>query len=168
MDGIEFKISGLAELEDKLEHLPPVAAKRAIRQGLTDAPEVWAQEMADRARRYSGPDTGIPPGYLAEHIGMRVRVSGSGLAGSAHVGPERVDYPERGGNFRTEKNSKGREHQVGRIGVSNVAVYLEFGTRRSQAFPFIRPAFETGKAQVLEKFVADLKDSLNEAGLKLS
>jgi HK97 gp10 family phage protein len=40
-------------------------------------------------------------------------------------------------------------------------IFAEFGTRYQKATPFMRPAFEQTKQQVLDAFVADLKDELN-------
>ncbi|MGO9641167.1 MAG: hypothetical protein ACLP1Y_07685 [Candidatus Acidiferrales bacterium] len=167
MDTIELKISGLDQLEHALEELPPKAARRAMKEAMFMAPQIWAEEMRATVERYSGPDPGIPPGYLAEHIGTATRVAGDGLSAITLVGPERGDYPDRGGGFRTKSYKKGTR-QVGRIRLSSVAGYLEFGTRRSQPFPFIRAAFETGGRLVLDKFTSDLRNTLIAAGLKLS
>lgn len=167
MDGITITITGLKELQEKLERLPPKAARRAIVEGLM-ASGIWAAEMRAKVKRYSGPDPSIPVGYLAEHIGIRKRVAGNGFSGTADVGPEKIDYPDRAGGFRTKKDKRGRNKSVGRIRVSSVAAFLEFGTRRSQAFPFIRASFEIGKQSVLDKFIDDVKSALEREGLKLT
>jgi HK97 gp10 family phage protein len=84
------------------------------------------------------------------------------------VGPEKIDYPDRGGGYRT-KTIKGRLRNVGRITASHVAAFLEFGARKGKmrAQPFIRRAFETRKMDVLEAFKVELKEALDRAGLKL-
>jgi HK97 gp10 family phage protein len=166
-DGIEFKITGLKELQDKLERLPPLAARRAIREGLKDAPRPWLEQMKVTVRRYSGPELGIPPGFLADHIVIRTKVAGDGLSGSARVGPQKIDYPDRAGGYRKKKNKRGGTKNVGRVSLSRVAQFLEFGTRRSRKFPFIRPAFESLKVNVLDRFIGNIKTSLEGAGLRL-
>lgn len=40
-------------------------------------------------------------------------------------------------------------------------IFQEFGTRYQKANPFMRPAFEATKDQVLDVFVQDLKQELN-------
>lgn len=155
---IEFKISGLKELQDKLDRLPRQAAKECIRTGLKAGAFLWEQDMQFRVRKHTG--------FLAQHIAARITIRGDELAGVAAVGPEKTDYPDRGGGYR-KKTIKGRLRNVGRIAASHVAAFLEFGTRKMPAQPFIRPAFEDRKQEVLDEFVIETKAALDRAGLKL-
>jgi HK97 gp10 family phage protein len=159
MDEIEFKITGLKELQEKLERLPPKAAKDALRTGLAAGIFLWQQEMEWRVRKHTG--------FLSFHIIARIIIRGSELMGIASVGPERIDYPDRGGGYR-KKKIKGRLRDVGRIPASRVASFLEFGTRKMQKKPFIRESFEARKMEVLDEFIIETKAALARAGLKLS
>jgi len=156
---IEFKITGLKELQEKLERLPRIAAKDCVRTGLKAGAFLWEQEMEFRVRKLTG--------FLEQHIGARIVVRGDELSGIAAVGPEKMDYPDRGGGYR-KKTIKGRVRNVGRIAASHVAAFLEFGTRKMRAQPFIRPAFETRKYEVLDEFIIETKAALDRAGLKLT
>jgi HK97 gp10 family phage protein len=48
---ITFKITGLAELEAKLEKLPPRAARKIIKTDLLEIGKIWQEAIIARARR---------------------------------------------------------------------------------------------------------------------
>jgi hypothetical protein len=158
MAEIEFKISGLAELDRALRELPPRAAKRIIRREMVAAVEPWAEDMRGRVRR--GPhhkgkgdhDFGL----LAANIAVRTRVK-SDLSGSAEAGPA-----AKAGNYNLFW-----------------AVILEFGRKGGvssrgrhypamPAYPFVRPAFEARKQEVLDRFTTGIREALNDSGLRTS
>jgi hypothetical protein len=155
MPEIEFKISGLAELDRALRELPPRAAKRIIRKEMVAAVEPWAEDMRGRVRR--GPHhkgRGAKEyGLLAANIKVRTRIK-SDLSGAADAGPA-----AKAGNYDLFW-----------------AVILEFGRKggtsprgrhypAAPAYPFVRPAFEARKQDVLDRFIAGMRAALNDSGL---
>ena len=141
---VEFKITGMAEIEDALERAPLRVSRRVLRTGLLAAAFVWAREMEARARQGwhhgKGKHTEHQFGVLARSIVTRASVK-SDLEGSVRVGPAK-------GTFWS--------------------VFLEFGTSKMRAFPFIRTAFETRKQDVLSEFEIETKAALEREGIRLS
>jgi HK97 gp10 family phage protein len=154
MDGITLKVEGLKELQQKLDELPLKLARRILRRALGAAANVWKREMELRAPRIAQALYGAPEGYLAAHIGLRVSIRGDELSGTAAVGPTKDAYPlripKRGGRGST-------------VTVAMVARFLEFGTRKMAAKPFIRQSFEAKKDDALEQFIDGAKVGFNEA-----
>jgi HK97 gp10 family phage protein len=142
---VTVKITGLSELQARLEQVPRNIARGVLRRGLRAA-EVWKREMELRVARLTG--------FLALHIGMRVTVRGDELAGSAIVGPLKADYPQR------IPKQRGRGST---ISAATVARFLEFGTRKMRARPFIRQSFEARKDEVLAHFIREAKAGFDES-----
>jgi HK97 gp10 family phage protein len=157
-DGIQFKLTGVAELARALEEKPPIVARRIISTSVRKAVQPWREEMIARVRRgwHLFSRTGIKGlrgprgktfagrerefGVIAGSIVVRAHVGASGFEGSAAVFPSRRAFWAR---------------------------FLEFGTRKMRAFPFIRPAFETRKEEVLAAYIADVREQLaKDLGLK--
>jgi HK97 gp10 family phage protein len=91
-------------------------------------------------------------------------------AGEIWIAAIEARAPALTGFMRThvEMNTKAKSGDEGSltliVGPDKKAFYDifdEFGTKHQKANPFMRPAFEETKAQVLDKFVSDLRDELN-------
>jgi HK97 gp10 family phage protein len=155
MDSVTVTVTGADEIEQKLARLPVIAAKAIIKIALQRAGKIWADEMRARVRRgfhvfksgqakYKGvriQGRSRDFGVLSRSIGSQVIVAADGLGGQVKVGPRKKAY---------------------------WGLFLEFGTKRQPAFPFIRPAFETKKEAVLENFLETCKEELDKAGLKVT
>lgn len=150
---VEVKLSGFAELQQKLEHLPPAASRRILRRSVVAAVKPWRDEMIARVRRgfhhwtrkqsrYGKQKAFRAPvfGFLAKNIRISARVN-KDLEATVAVGPARLGFWAR---------------------------FLEFGTTKMRAFPFIRPAYEVRKQEVLDELGKQLKEGLEREGLKLS
>jgi len=154
-DVFTFRLVGAEDLARKLETLPPIVARQIIRTSLRGAVDPWRQQMISRVRRgwhvfsstrvkekgirgiYGGRSREF--GVIARNIRIATQIGASGFEGSAAV------YPSRRGYW---------------------AKFLEFGTRKMQRFPFVVPAFEEGKNEVLALFIADVRAELHkEMGL---
>jgi len=158
MDGVTVKITGLAELDRALRELPPKAAKRIVRTEATVAAAPWAETMRATVRRGPHHRAGgqIDFNLIADNI-IEKTVVHSDLSATVKVGPA-----ESVGNYRLFW-----------------ALILEFGRRAGTssrgrhypampAYPFVRPAYESEKTEVLDRFVEGTRDALNATGLKLS
>jgi HK97 gp10 family phage protein len=144
---VTLRMEGLADLQEKLTQLPPRAAKRALRVGLLAAAEIWRREMETRVihgwhhfRGKAGSAQAPVFGYLSQNISVQARITND-LAGEIFVGPMKKGFWAR---------------------------FLEFGTRKMAARPFIVPSFEARKNDVLEEFAIETRAALEAEGLKLN
>jgi HK97 gp10 family phage protein len=71
----------------------------------------------------------------------------------------RADYPDRDtGQWRLKFIKKYKKlMQVGRVSVLSVCRFLEHGTRKMAARPFMTQAFETSKDQALDAMTTTLE-----------
>lgn len=151
-DEIKVTISGADQLADALQSGPPAVAAQIIRKSLRSAVEPWRRQMIDRVRRgwhvfsstrirglkgvrgrFAGRSREF--GVISRNIRVALQIGAGGFEGSAAV------YPSRRGYW---------------------AKFLEFGTKKMGRFPFVVPAYESGKNQVLDGFIASIKDQLRK------
>jgi HK97 gp10 family phage protein len=160
-DIVKVKISGLSELQDKLEHLPIKASRQIMRRSLRVAAQIWIDEMKARVRQglhhFEGGHTVFA--VIFKTITMRLRVN-SDLQGSATVGvPKKVfwaSFVEFGTGMRS-RGHKSHHREMANVGGAS--------TGKMPAFPFARPAFEAKKQEVLDKFTNEIREELRQAGL---
>jgi HK97 gp10 family phage protein len=138
MADFEFKISGLEDLQKRLEELPQKVAKKDLRSVLRAGANVFKKDMVNTAPKDSG--------FLSEHINVTTRLRSDELAGSAFVGPNnKAVYPARKPSWHA---------RTARL----VAGWLEFGSSRMAKKPWLTQSFETQK----EKVVAVVEEKLRE------
>ena len=151
-DLIEFKISGLDQLQKSLEELPREVARKVLREGLRDGANEMRNAMVEAAPQRTG--------FLSRHFNIKLSLRGNDLAGTAHVGPAgRMYYPGRGSAGRGVATGR-RPHSGGQVPVVSVARFLEFGTSRMAAKPFMRPAFESAKGRVLDIIIDKIREAI--------
>ena len=149
---IEVKITGLDELQRVLEEMPKDVARRALRGGLKAGSEIVRQRMVENAPKASG--------FLSEHFNVKVRIRSNELVGTAHIGPAgKTYYPGKGAKEKGVRTGK-HPNKGGLTPVASVARFLEFGTSRMSAKPFLRPAFESTKDSVLSTIINSLRDAI--------
>lgn len=156
MNEVTVEVKGLDELQRKLEEMAPAVAKKVIRTTLREVGQGLAERMAAAAPK--GPPD---PGFLSEHFGVKVGYArGGDLAGSAYVGPQgRMYYPDRGELSRGLATGK-YAHKGGVVPVASVARFLEFGTSKMPAHPFMTAAFDGYEDEALEQIIADIKEEI--------
>lgn len=128
---IRSKVTGLEPLLRALDAAGKNLKKKGTRKAVGAAGKIILKAAKSRVRRVSG--------LLARSLGRKVKVyRGSGVA-VAIVGPR-----------------KGYKQEVvrdGRIATSDPIRYahlVERGTMRSQALPFLQPALDSTKTQVVQ------------------
>lgn len=153
-------IEGLREIQRKLLELPAKLQSRAIRNALNSG----AKPMKDRARQLVPVDTG----FLQENI---IQYS---VKRSEH---EYTDQVRIGVRKRAAKNAKQRKFAATtsrkrRRLVAQRAVtpkywrHLEFGTSKSPARPFLRPAFETEKINAARIIARRMREEIEKVADK--
>lgn len=141
----ESTVSGLAEIEKLLKALPDKPAKSALQSGLRAGGKVIQQEAIDRAPvlkgdprvvNYRGKKRIIVPGLLKKSIIVRANQKGPGAV-----------------NFL--------------VAVTKLAFYahwVEWGTQKMRAQPFMRPALDAkGEAAIQVMRDTTIRRIANEA-----
>lgn len=150
---VTVEVKGLAELQARLEAAPEKMARNGLRKALIRGGTIFRVLMYQLAPKDSG--------FLSEHFGVRVKLRGGALAGTAYIGPQgKVDYPNTGGGYREKMSKSGKKFSIGRIAVATVARFLEFGTSKMAKKPFMTQAYESGKTAALANVEESLRETL--------
>jgi HK97 gp10 family phage protein len=105
---------------------------------------------------------------------LAASVQGKALAGAALAGAQVVEArakelaPVRTGNLRrsihSELASVSTESALAKVGTNvEYAPYVEYGTRRMSPRPYLRPAFDTAKAEAEETIRKSFERLLRQA-----
>lgn len=157
MSDISFKVEGLKALQDQLIALRDVGlAKKAMRKAARAA----MKPVRDAARAMVRKRYGI----LADSIRTAVKIPKSGdvvLSVGLKVTKRRItdeieEVDDEGNTVSTVKatvqtDASWRWH------------FIELGTSKAPAFPFLRPAFDTNKFEMVERFKASLEKMIQRA-----
>ena len=144
-----FKIEGLAELGKALRELPERVARNGLRVSVYAGAKVVRDEARARAPKAAqslGPNQ-PPPGTLKRSVIMK------------HI-PE-LSSLTRQTFFVTVRHGKKYRKQGKKGNLSQDAWYwrfVEFGTRKMSARPFLRPALEAKRREAVQA----MKDRLSE------
>jgi HK97 gp10 family phage protein len=156
---IGVKVSGLAELQKALNDLPIQVQGRPLKAAVSAAAKVIQDEAIKRAPQGE-------TGNLRKAI-YRTR-SRSGSA----IGKETYLVAVRKGKATYADTTKNRRlRRVGKkyttAGEAYYWRFLEFGTSKMPAKPFLRPAFESQKERALEVLQRKLGDAIMKTAAKL-
>lgn len=153
-------VEGLIELQDALHQLAPRVARKHLRRAVMTAARVVRDEAKGRAPIYHGKVSKghPPPGTLKRAITAARSNKSSG------PGKEVVNV-----FVRQAKN--------GSVGQKNVKAYskldayywrwVEFGTSKMAANPFLRPAFEANKEHCVDLIKQTLIQGIEEEAADL-
>ena len=132
------EIKGLKELNEALKQLPDRVARNVLRGAVSAGTTVIRKEAQQRAPVYTGlvSEGHPPPGTLRKSIRQSQQRQLSSLVQQAfHIGV-------RAAVTRTKSGAKNLDAFYWR--------FVEFGTSRMAARPFLRPAFEAKKQAAVE------------------
>ena len=144
-----FKVEGLAELAKALRELPDKVAKNGLRVSVYAGAKVIRDEArmrAPKAAEVLGPNQ-PPPGTLKRSVIMKQIPELSSLTRQTF--------------FVTVRHGKKFRKQGKKGNLSQDAWYwrfVEFGTRKMRARPFLRPALEAKRREAVQA----MKDRLSE------
>ena len=148
-----WKITGL----DKAQRLLREAPKREAKQTISDALQAGAHLGKGAMQRNAPKDTG----FLEKHFDIKIRMFREGGAGVAFVGPQgKIDCPERAGGWRDRLTKKGKKRLAGRIPVLAVARFLEFGTSKMAARPWLTRSIEAVKRDIVDAMARRIIDGI--------
>lgn len=154
-DGVRVEISGFREIEVALKQLGGPVARSAMRA----AARAGAEVIRDEARRRVPVDTGLTYHSIVARV-RRDERTGTGSAVRFAVG---VLVRRAGGNRIRRGRSilavtvdKTVRREVLAAASPYYWRYVEFGTRRKPARPFLRPALEAKAQAAMERMKAIL------------
>lgn len=130
-------------IEDKLNAIGPLLAKRYLRAALKAGAKVIEEEAKTRAP--------VDSGDLRDSITTVVKMSGKNESGRASVGPA----------YDTQLSKQGKDTSQD-PGVYGKWVELGLDSREYPRNPFLRPALDSKAQEAVEKFAEVLRDGLNE------
>lgn len=130
MTGFTVKVEGLAEVTRRLELLPDRVGYRALRRALRKGANVIKAAAVTNAKQIDDPET-------AEKIWKNIAVAGGGRKREKQAGGPMMRVGVRGG----ARPTKGDNGTPG--GNTTHFRYIEFGTSKARAQPFLRPAMNS-------------------------
>lgn len=137
----ELAVKGMKELRNKLRALGPAAGGKALRNAASFAMTPVVQEARRRApvgdqphKTYKG--RVVAPGFLSRNIKKKARMLRDKSTVFVHVGM---------------------------AGEAWYGGLLEDGTKYMDANPWLEPAFEARKNEVLERFTDKLRQNIEKA-----
>lgn len=151
---VSVKITGLDEIQRRLEKELPEKMKKQLRAALKDGAKVVKDQMVA--------DAPYETGILEENIGVRVSVKSGEVAGAAYIGPSgKAKYPERISKGWFGQTIKKRSEMP----VATIARFQEYGFHDRAGNPvagsmFMSRAFQRQKGNALEKIIAALKQAV--------
>lgn len=160
---VTCKITGLDELQSKLESLSENVALKGIRNALKEGGKVIQKQLENRSPDRSG--------FLRKHFNVKMSMKGKGdLAGAAYIGPDNAVYPKEMGKQMLSDllHLKAKEQRAvlkahkGRISVLSVCRFLEFGTSKMSKKPFMVAAFKSVGSKVMDVVVKSLQSAVEE------
>lgn len=169
-----FRIEGLKGVIDTLKSLPPELVSRRggpIRTALRKAAKVIQDEAKLNVRNIvAEPNLGGVPtrstGALEKSITIKRRRPRAGVNGEVFtVGISKV----KGTYGDTKKNRRSGKvgNQYDQLPPTFYAWFLEFGTERMRAHPFMRPAFDAKKQEAVDTFVTETNKGIERVYKKL-
>jgi HK97 gp10 family phage protein len=135
---VRMRIKGVEELIANLRAIDDTLKKKALQKGVTAGSKIVARSASARVHRRSG--------QLAKSIGAKVKTyRGSGKVVGI-IGPRQ--------DFKIMYHGKP-------VDPVRYAHLVEYGTVRSRAFPFLRPALDENQQAVYGAIAEAVKDALN-------
>ena len=167
MAGVEFSITGLDEFREKLKAVTDDTRFKGGRAALRKAAQVVRDRAREGATRLNDSAT---PEDIAQNIverwnGRRFKKTGDlafrvGVLGGAR------QYADTSENRRAGR--VGESYEVGGDkgnpgGDTYYWRFLEFGTEKTPARPFMRPAMESSAGEVADTFVREYGKAIDRA-----
>jgi len=156
---ISLRIEGLKELQYALNQLPKEIQARPLRSAVSAAAKV----IADDVKTQVPVETGTLKSAVYRYRSRR----------NSTTGRETFFVGIRQGKAKYANTARNR--RAGRVGktykTQGEAFYwrfLEFGTKKMQARPFLRPAFEANKQKAVEVMKERLSKAIQAQAKKLA
>lgn len=159
-DDLKITIEGLAECQVALRQLPDATAKNILRRIGRER----LKPIADRARQLAPMYDGGVRYVRNARSGRWIKLTPGALKGSITVGTTLTRRQ------RSQHQKLGPDDVEIFAGPSSVpqAHMMEFGTEHTSPQPFMRPAWDQGKDQLLQGIAVDLWMEIDKAAQRLA
>lgn len=151
---VEVKFHGLKDIERALQELPRRVDRRILNEGLLDGARLVRDEARAKAPVLREEHSRRRPGVLRRAI-QAIRVRPQGYAATVLV---RVRPLSKGAIARFKKKAiaRGMKNVNGADNPNDPFYwrFVEFGTSKMSARPFLRPAFEAKKVAAVRAAIA--------------
>lgn len=175
---VETKVKGLGELRAKLAELPRRLSRQVLEKGLTTGAQPMVEEAKSRVPVLAEPDPRRRPGTVRKRIQARRVRPRTGMAATVIVGVRGLSAGVVR-NYKIRKLRRVVSKGTGAGVLRGVAAsdnpndpfywkFLEFGTSKMQARPFLRPAFEARKGEAVTLSAAEWKRLILQAARELN
>ena len=155
---MDVEVRGLSELGEALKNFPEVLGRKYLRKATFAAAGVIKEDAITRAPVHTG--------AMKEHIAVFRRKSEPSEAHYA-IGVKGIKFNKK--VKRVLRNLR-KIAGVKRLNIAGDLYYwrfLEFGTAKMPARPFMRPAFEAQKMNAIDKFRESLADGVQAAAAEV-
>ena len=167
---IEFSLTGLDSLLGKLESVVYDVKRTGGRSALRKAAAVISKKVKEGARRIDNPDT---PANISKNITLRW--NGRLFKQTGNLG-FRVGVLGGAKEFNNTHTRKGGRRGTYPVGGSSANPggdtfywrFIEFGTSKVAARPFMRPAMEQSMAAATQAFTEEYEKAIDRAIAKAS
>lgn len=159
MAEVTLQLTGFKELAAALRELPDRVAKNALRSAVNAGATVIKKEAIGRAPR----DTGALQANLYQ---KQIREQSGDSRQTFYVGVRKgvAKYANTKANRRSGKVGKVYEND----GTTFYWKFLEFGTSKMAARPFLRPAFDMKKEDAVAAIGAKLDERIQKYAMELA
>lgn len=145
-DWITYKLTGADELSRIFKTLPQEVQRQVVVPAAKDAMDIVLNAAKDNAAKLDRPET---PNYIPRNLDMI----------------EDRKYFEETGSTKISVGVRKRKRGQGGGNTYYAALFLELGTSRSRAFPFMRNALAQNREAVFAELISSGKYQLIKLGL---
>lgn len=141
-----FRITGIQQVSKNIQQFEADMQSKMLRPAVRKGMAVVRNDAIQRAVRIDDPRT---PNKIADHIHLKTYWQKDRKTMSASVGVA------GGARYRRGDKADGKVTYFR---------YVEFGTERSRALPFLRPALANNTNRVLQEFIFELQRQMTLKG----
>lgn len=145
-DWITYKLKGAEELSRVFKTLPQEMQRQVVIPAAKDAMQIVLDAAKDNAAKLDRPET---PNYIPRNLDMI----------------EDKKYFEETGSTKISVGVRKRKRGQGGGNTYYAALFVELGTSRSRAFPFMRNALAQNRQAVFAELISSGKYQLIKLGL---
>jgi HK97 gp10 family phage protein len=145
-DWITYKLTGADALSKVFKTLPQEMQRQVVVPAAKEAMQIVLAAAKDNASRIDRPET---KNYIPKNLDLI----------------EDTKYFEETGSTKVSVGVRKRKRGVGGGNTYYAALFVELGTSRSRAQPFMRRALSENQAAVFQEFLSVAKFRLVELGL---
>jgi HK97 gp10 family phage protein len=154
-----FRVEGLRELERKLKQLPGKIAKSGLRKALFSGAKI----VRTAAERLVPKDTGFLQAQIIQYAAPKSKHS---YADQVRIGVRARARKLKSGKVNTKHVRYRRIGGKDRAITAHYWKYIEFGTSKMAARPFLRPAFNANAVAAAERIKTRLRENIEKVAKK--